>query len=133
MSGFSIAVVSFLTGVLASMGMGGGMLLIIYLTIFAGVGQLQAQGINLVFFLPIAAASLVFHVKNKLLDYKKALPAMLTGIAASAAFSLLAAYIKTEYLEKAFGLFIAFVGVVGLCSDIFKCFHKNCDTNNDNV
>lgn len=58
-------IVSFLTGVMASLGLGGGMVLILYLTLIAGTGQLEAQGINLFFFLPIAAVSLFFHTKNK--------------------------------------------------------------------
>ena len=45
---------AFLTGILASLGLGGGMILILYLTIFAGMAQFEAQGINLIFFIPIA-------------------------------------------------------------------------------
>ena len=73
---------AFLTGVFASMGLGGGMVLIVYLTVFAGFSQLAAQGINLVFFIPIAIISLVLHTKNKLVEWKKAVPAVLWGTAA---------------------------------------------------
>jgi uncharacterized membrane protein YfcA len=65
------------------MGLGGGMVLIVYLTVFAGFSQLAAQGINLVFFIPIAIISLVLHTKNKLVEWKKAVPAVLWGTAAS--------------------------------------------------
>ena len=41
------------SAVLASMGMGGGSILILYLTLMAGVPQREAQGMNLLFFLPI--------------------------------------------------------------------------------
>lgn len=50
-----IGIVAFLTGITASMGLGGGFILVIYLTIFAQMPQLAAQGVNLIFFLPIAA------------------------------------------------------------------------------
>ena len=70
---------AFLTGIFASMGLGGGMVLIVYLTVFAGFSQLAAQGINLVFFIPIAIISLVLHTKNKLVEWKKAVPAVLWG------------------------------------------------------
>lgn len=73
---------AFLTGIFASMGLGGGMVLIVYLTVFAGFSQLVAQGINLVFFIPIAIISLVLHTKNKLVEWKKAVPAVLWGTAA---------------------------------------------------
>ena len=73
---------AFLTGVFASMGLGGGMVLIVYLTVFARFSQIAAQGINLVFFIPIAIISLVLHTKNKLVEWKKAVPAVLWGTAA---------------------------------------------------
>lgn len=62
---------AFLTGILASMGLGGGMILILYMTLIAGMEQLTAQGVNLLFFIPIAAAALIIHTKNKLVKWKK--------------------------------------------------------------
>ena len=70
---------AFLTGIFASMGLGGGMVLIVYLTVFAGFSQIAAQGINLVFFIPIAIISLVLHTKNKLVEWKKTVPPVLWG------------------------------------------------------
>ena len=40
------------TGVLSGFGVGGGTLLLVYMTAFAGVEQRLAQGINLLYFLP---------------------------------------------------------------------------------
>ena len=40
------------TGVLSGFGVGGGSLLLIYMTSFAGLEQPLAQGINLLYFLP---------------------------------------------------------------------------------
>ena len=48
------AVIGFLTGIMASMGLGGGFVLVVWLTLFADVQQRTAQGINVLFFLPIA-------------------------------------------------------------------------------
>ena len=42
------------SGIIGGMGLGGGAVLIIYLTVFSDVDQLKAQGINLLFFIPIA-------------------------------------------------------------------------------
>lgn len=47
----AVTAVAFLAGMAAAMGLGGGSFLIIYLTVFAGVSQQAAQGINLVFFM----------------------------------------------------------------------------------
>lgn len=49
-----LSLVSALTGITASMGLGGGFILVIYLTVFKKMAQLEAQGVNLLFFLPIA-------------------------------------------------------------------------------
>ena len=43
-------IAGFLSGLIGSMGFGGGGVLIIYLVVFANIPQLQAQGINLIFF-----------------------------------------------------------------------------------
>ena len=102
---------AFLTGIFASMGLGGGMVLIVYLTVFAGFSQLVAQGINLVFFIPIAIISLVLHTKNKLVEWKKAVPAVLWGTAAVIRSAWLANRIEQSLLSKAFGIFLILMGL----------------------
>ena len=113
---FTIAAVSFLTGIFASLGLGGGMVLIMYLTIFAGVDQLSAQGINLIFFLPIAVISLILHTKNKLVEWKRIMPAIFTGLVTVIIFSIIANKIDTTYLEKGFAIFLIIAGVFTLFS-----------------
>ena len=102
---------AFLTGIFASMGLGGGMVLIVYLTVFAGFSQLVAQGINLVFFIPIAIISLVLHTKNKLVEWKKAVPAVLWGTAAVIISAWLANRIEQSLLSKACGIFLILMGL----------------------
>ena len=102
---------AFLTGIFASMGLGGGMVLIVYLTVLAGFSQLAAQGINLVFFIPIAIISLVLHTKNKLVEWKKAVPAVLWGTAAVIISAWLANRIEQSLLSKAFSIFLILMGL----------------------
>ena len=104
-------IVSFLTGVMASLGLGGGMVLILYLTLIAGTGQLEAQGINLFFFLPIAAVSLFFHTKNKLVEWKKVIPTIITGCVFSLLFSFVATACGVSLLSRLFGGFITVMGI----------------------
>lgn len=53
MMGWLIALLAgTITGILSAFGIGGGSLLLIYLTSFAAIDQHQAQGINLLYFLP---------------------------------------------------------------------------------
>ncbi|MGN0623326.1 MAG: TSUP family transporter [Oscillospiraceae bacterium] len=111
MSIFTIAAVSFLTGIFASLGLGGGMILIIYLTVFAGLPQLQAQGINLVFFVPIALVSLILHSKNRMIEWKKTVPIIITGTIFVIIFSLLANSMNDRLLGRIFGGFIILAGI----------------------
>ena len=48
------ALAGFGTGILSAWGVGGGTLLLLLMTLFLGVDQTQAQGINLLYFLPTA-------------------------------------------------------------------------------
>ena len=57
-----------LTGILSGFGIGGGSLLLLYLTLFAGVDQYQAGGINLLYFIACAPAALYSHIKNGLVQ-----------------------------------------------------------------
>ena len=74
-------------GVLSGLGIGGGSLLMIWLTALQDLPQRQAQGINLLYFLPTAGASLLFHIKNKLVAWQAALrqPQAMAGSAACSA------------------------------------------------
>ncbi len=111
MSIFVIAVVSFLSGFIASLGLGGGMVLIIYLTIFSGMAQLEAQGINLIFFIPIALISIILHTRSKLIIWKKILPSIITGAILALLFSFIASMLGSEILSKIFSVFIIIIGI----------------------
>ena len=102
---------AFLTGIFASMGVGGGMILIIYLTIFRHTDQLAAQGINLIYFIPIAVLSLILHTKNKLIEWKKILPSIIVGVFFAAAGAFTADAIGSELLRKIYGIFLLIVGL----------------------
>lgn len=99
------------TGVLSAFGIGGGSLLLIYLTALAGISQHQAQGINLLYFLPAAAAALPAHHKNGLLEKKTILPAILTGLITSALAAWISNGLDTGILRKLFGVFLLYVGL----------------------
>ena len=112
-------IAAFLTGLLAFLGVGGGMVLIIWFTAVMGMSQLEAQGINLLFFLPIALLSVIIHRKNGLIDLKKFVPAFLTGAVGAAAGAYFAKLMGSELLGKIFAVFILLIGVKELFSAIF--------------
>jgi uncharacterized membrane protein YfcA len=99
------------SGIVAGMGMGGGTLLIPILTIFLGVQQHLAQGINLIVFVPMSLVTLIIHCKNKLVDFKVGIPIILSGLISSIIGSLLALEVRNELLRKMFGYFLLLVGI----------------------
>lgn len=103
-------IIGFLTGICASMGLGGGFILIIYLTAFADIDQLTAQGVNLLFFLPVALLSLIIHTKNKLISWKSLPVLVATGLVGVIAGALVAEHISTTLLKNLFSSLLIFVG-----------------------
>ena len=105
-----------LGGVLGGMGMGGGTALIPLLTLFLGVPQAAAQGVNLLSFFPMAALALSVHAKNWLLK-KEGLPFLvLPALVLSAAAALLAAHLPALLLRRAFGSFLVALSLFRLAS-----------------
>lgn len=98
------------TGILSAFGIGGGTLLLIYMTSLAGVAQNTAQGINLLYFLPTAATALISHKKNGFLRKEAAIPAILMGLMGTALAAWLATTIDVAILRKCFGVFLLYVG-----------------------
>ena len=99
------------TGVLSGFGVGGGSLLLIYMTSFAGVPQTLAQGVNLLYFLPTAATALPAHFKNGYVEKKALLPAIAAGLACSAFTAWAATALDVELLRKCFGGFLIIIGL----------------------
>lgn len=99
------------TGVLSGFGIGGGTLLLLYMTAVQGMEQHLAQGINLLYFLPTAAASLPSHIKNGFVDRRTARPAIVGGLLGTAAGAWAAAVLETGLLRRLFGAYLLYVGV----------------------
>lgn len=100
-----------LGGVLGGMGMGGGTLLIPLLTIFTDIKQKEAQGINLIVFIPMAVIALIIHFKNKLVLVKRSIFFIITGVVFSLLGSFIALKLKSENLKIYFGIFLIVLSV----------------------
>ena len=98
------------TGVLSGFGVGGGTLLLVYMTAFAGMDQRLAQGINLLYFLPAGLMALPAHLKNGYVEKKALLPAIGAGLVLAALGAWAASAMEVGLLKKLFGLFLLAVG-----------------------
>lgn len=93
-------------GFLAGLGVGGGSLLMVWLTFVLGLEYAQARTINLMFFLPCAVISSLFRLKKGTLPLKKIWPAVLAGICGALLCGQLSKTIDTELLKKGLGILL---------------------------
>jgi len=98
-------------GFLAGLGVGGGSLLMLWLTIVVGMEYPAARIFNMLFFLPSALIATLFRQKRGAVSIKKVLPAILAGCVAAALFSYVSKQIDTNILKKIFGGLLLFTGV----------------------
>lgn len=119
-----MGIAAFLSGIIGAMGLGGGGVLILFLVLFMDMPQLQAQGINLVFFIPIAAVSLVIHSKNKLVKWKLALPMIITGVIGILLGIFLLDKLPTNILRYCFAGLILIIGIRELWTAIAEIIKR---------
>lgn len=109
-------IIPFLCGLGASIisawGVGGGTLLLLVMTLFLGVDQRTAQGINLLFFLPAAASALWCHGKGGYLDKPTLKAAVPAALAAALAGAWISNAVDVEILRKPFGGYLLLSGAV---------------------
>lgn len=106
-----IILVGAVLGFLAGIGVGGGSLLILWLTVVLDMPHPAARSINLLFFIPSALVASFFRWKQGALEFKKILPAIITGCIAAAIFSLLSRNMDTTLLKKMFGGLLLLTGL----------------------
>ena len=105
------AVVGLLSGIIASMGLGGGFVLLIWLTMFQDMPQRAAQGINLLFFLPIALVSVVMHARAGLIDKRLVWSLIPGGILGAVLGTIGSQAVGNELLRKLYALFLLAFGL----------------------
>ena len=106
-----IIIVGTVLGFLSGLGIGGGSLLIIWLTAVLHMDQISARGINLLFFLPSAIVACFIRFRRGVLDWKTTIPAMISGCIAAALCSCAAGKIEVMMLKKLFGWLLIAAGI----------------------
>ena len=116
MSFISLCIVGFAAGLLAAMGLGGGFVIVVCFALFSQTGQLGAQGLNLLFFIPITLLSSILHIKHKMIDVKTALTASLFGAVTAIGGFAVSRAIGGDTLRGAFAVFVIISGLWNLFS-----------------
>ena len=97
-------------GFLSGLGVGGGSLLLLWLTLVAGVSQETARVMNLQFFLPCAIIATAFRWKQSKPNWKLILPAA-AGVLGAALGNHLGPSLDRELLKKALGILFLLTGL----------------------
>ena len=103
-----------LSGIIASMGLGGGAVLLLYLIYLKDAPQLTAQGVNILFFVPIGLLAVIIYAIKKQIKWKVCLPFAIFGLIGAAAGFWLSNIIPIEYLSKIFGGFLIVAGLLSI-------------------
>ena len=98
-------------GFLAGLGVGGGSLLMLWLTLILGFKHEAARGINLLFFVPTALICSFFRKSQGSLHLKKLLPAIIAAMMAAIAGGMAANHLELTHIKKAFGALLIFAGI----------------------
>lgn len=98
-------------GFLSGIGVGGGSLLVLWLTAVQNTPPETARSINLLFFLPAAVIATLFRWHQGSVNLKALCPAVIAGCISAALFSRIGNMMDSGLLKKAFGMLLIFTGI----------------------
>ena len=119
-------------GIVSGLGMGGGTVLIIFLSLFWGVEQHIAQASNIVFFVPAAIVSILLNLKSKLIKWKIAVPITIFGVLGAIIGAKIALILDTQSLKKFFGVFLGIIAIYEIML-LFREYKNKKKCNNKNT
>ena len=98
-------------GFLSGLGVGGGSLLMLWLTLVVGMDQGQARLMNLMFFLPCAMLASLFRFKKAKPQLRLSLYAMGAALLGAVIGNILNGQMELTLLRKAFGVLFLICGI----------------------
>ena len=104
------------SGIIGAMGLGGGAVLIIYLSLFTDMPQLKAQGVNLLFFIPTAVAAVTVYGIKKQIKWKIVLKVALWGLLGAVVGIYFADLLGGKLTSKLFGGLLVVMGMIEIFS-----------------
>lgn len=105
-------------GFLSGLGVGGGSLLMLWLTQIVGTGQAEARLMNLMFFIPCALIASLFRWKQSRPDWGRTLTAVGGGLLGAMLGNFLHTRLDLELLQK-------LLGVLFLLCGLRELFYRN--------
>ena len=122
-------IIGLIAGIIGGMGMGGGTVLILLLTIFSGVEQHIAQASNVIFFVPTSISAIIIFIKRKTIKFKVGLPICLWGIGGALIGAIISSKMQVGLLRKFFGVFLLLISIYQIYS-LYRTYIKEKKSNN---
>lgn len=122
-------IIGIIAGIVSGLGMGGGTILILLLTIFLKVEQNIAQGSNVIFFIPTAIAAILIFIKNKKINFKVAISICIWGLIGAFIGASIASRLEVDSLRKWFGVFLIITAIYQSYSLYYR-YRKEKNRNN---
>lgn len=121
--------IGLIAGVIGSLGMGGGTVLILLLSVYSEVEQHIAQGTNVIFFAPMAITAIIMFIKQKRINFKIAIPICIWGLIGATIGANISSKMNVGVLRKFFGGFLILIAIYQIYSS-FKMYKKEKNRNN---
>lgn len=112
-----------LAGVVTGLGMGGGTVLILLLSLFMGLEQHMAQATNLIFFIPTAIAAIIINKKQKNINLKLGIEISIYGIIGAIMGAIISENLEAQALRKYFAVFIFMIAIHEIYT-LYKTYRK---------
>ena len=122
-------IIGVVAGIVGGLGMGGGTVLILLLSMFNNIEQHIAQGTNVVFFIPTAIAAIAIFIKNRNIKFKVGVPILLWGMMGTAISAVISSNMDVHVLRKCFGVFLIIIAFYQTYS-VYKMYRKEKNRNN---
>lgn len=102
--------------VLSGMGLGSAGLFVLYLTAVSGLPQVEAQAVNLVFFLMSAGASLGLHLRQRRIPLRAVMYLVVCAVPGTLLGTYLVRVLDATLVRKLFGGMLVVSGLPALCA-----------------
>lgn len=116
---------------LSGLGVGSGGLLVVFLTEYREVGQLFAQGVNLIFFIFSSGASTAVNLRSRNICYGAVTVMSIGGTVGAIVGALVASVLDPDLLRIGFGLMLLIGGIPALWRAIGAMGRKRASTNDN--
>lgn len=121
-------IIGFIIALISGMGIGGGGLFAVYLSVFTDIPQLAVQGYNLLFFLFSAGASVVIQLFRRRIPFVAVGIMIVSGIVGALLGTWVAGHLPSVWLRRIFGIMLVSGGIVSLKRLTSDKYSKNVST-----